>query len=169
MSAVVLMAVDDAAWRELLDAALRRDPRCAQVLHASTYAGLLNFAMSGPDAVIVDRLLAGAPVVSVLPQLRRLLREATLIVSTATDSDAIRDDVLRSGADHVVAQLTTPVSAIVELALRGRAPDGVDRGFPRRQFPMGLDCDFATDAARARQRAENARERLRADGVEPQV
>jgi CheY-like chemotaxis protein len=99
----ILVVDDDPGWRHVLTRIL--EPACSVVGYAThgeevaAAAGRLR-----PDVITLDVSLPGRSGLNLLPELRRLLPEALIVIVTASVNPVYRDEAFRRGADGFVAK-----------------------------------------------------------------
>jgi two-component system, NarL family, response regulator DesR len=97
----VLIADDNAQWREIIARILQ--PEYAVVGFAERGDELLARAAAlHPDVITLDVSMPGRSGLAVLPELRRALPGAVLIILTTTSNKLYRDEADHRGADGYV-------------------------------------------------------------------
>ena len=113
----VLLIEDDTSFRTILAAALRRCG-CGVVEAPGKHTALGAAAAGGVDGVLLDMRLGSADGMALIPELRRLLPQARLVILTGYGSIPQALEAVRRGADDY---LLKPAGAEQILAaLRGQ-------------------------------------------------
>lgn len=114
----VLVVDDEEDIRDLVMIWLRDDPRCAAVAEASDVDSAVRAVQAQSfDAVLLDFSLGSRTCVEILPELRRALPDALIVVYTASRRAATDAGVIPAGADLVLEKATVSIDDVVETVL----------------------------------------------------
>lgn len=127
----VLLVDDNPHFLRVLDRFLSQHGRGDLRIAGSVVGGrdaVAQAAWLQPDAILVDLKMPDVSGLQLLPQLRRILRDAILIALSLVDPDDFRQDVLAAGADAFVSKTSLErdlLPTIWELAHRRSRSAGV--------------------------------------------
>jgi DNA-binding NarL/FixJ family response regulator len=101
MDAIRVFVCDDApAFRDLLRLALEQDGELSVVGEAEDGEQVHAIAAARPDVVLLDVSMPGIGGLDVLPALRELAPEASVVVLSSFTADEMADAALAAGADR---------------------------------------------------------------------
>ena len=114
----VLVVDDEQDVRDLVTIWLIDDPRCAAVTEASDLdAALQAVHVESFDVVLLDFYLGARVCVEVLPDIRRALPDALIVVYTASRRAAADAGVTAAGADLVLEKATIAIDDVIDMLL----------------------------------------------------
>lgn len=123
----LVLVEDDPTVRELLHAYLQRQPEFDCVLVTDSAEALLAWlpdAVAPPDLLLLDLHLPGRSGLEVLPELRRRLPQAEVVIQTVfEDADHIFEALRRGASGYLLKSTSLPAlkAGLLEVA-QGGAP-----------------------------------------------
>ena len=114
----VLVVDDEQDIRDLVAMWLGDDPRCSVGAQAADLDSALHAVHAHRyDAVLLDFYLGARSSVEGLPEMRRALPDALIVVYTASREAAEQADVITAGADLILEKANVSIDDVVETVL----------------------------------------------------